>query len=239
MKKTKSKSRTKRSLWEMIWLISLLVLGGGLVSVDAWLPKMSQNMSERYALSHYSNKQRIQYQQQTSRYDYDAIQPLTATRLLQSQAYQWSKPEVPVVGEIAIPSVSIHLPIVKGITPYYLSIGAGEMRPEERMGVHNYSLASHNFNDDRILFSPLRHIKKGDKVYMTNGKQVFTYKVTTKKYVAPDHIEVIDEGARNQMTLITCSMSGETRLIVQGPLVKTTVYQSSSLWKTPMNKGMS
>lgn len=232
--------KNRRSLLEWFIIIPLFIIGLGLVTTDVWLPTISQHLSESYRLSHYTKREIAQNQKQTSRYDMAAIQPLTATALMQSQVYQWTKPHVPVVGEIAIPSVAIHLPIVKGITPYYLSIGAGEMRPEEVMGVHNYSLASHNFNDDRILFSPLRHIKKGDEIYVTNGQKMFTYRVTKKQYVDPTKTEVVEEGTKNIITLVTCSMSGETRLIVTGDLVRQanlTKKDWNTIWDTPMNKG--
>lgn len=227
--------KRKRDNWTetslKILMIPILLVGIFLFLNGLIMPFLSERLTKEHLLSNYSAEELAKNQKKSSEYDYEGVSYLTSLSLLQSQAKDMvEKDRVPVVGDIVIPSVNIHLPIVKGISQYYLSIGAGEMRPEEKMGVHNYSLASHNFNDDRILFSPLRHINIGDKVYLSDKRNVYVYEVDDKEYVAPTQISVIEEGKENKITLVTCSMSGKTRLVVTGPLVKTYSWA-----KTPGN----
>lgn len=251
----------KKNRKKILLLLLLLLVGVITLSSDRWITSLSESLNQQFSVKQYSQTTLKEHRKQTSYYKYDEIQPLTAVQLVKS--YIQAKTEsvlnagrlkkntsnkkdstptgdnsrkaVPVVGSISIPSVHIHIPIVKGVTQYYLSLGAGEMRPEEQMGVHNYSLAGHNYNDDKILFSPLRHIQKGNHVYITNGRMVFVYRVAKKYYVSPKEVSVIDEGTKDMVTLITCSMSGKTRLVVQGPLIDQYSYRSSknnkALWQ--------
>lgn len=233
----------KQINWKLgLMLLPLLLLSGLMIFNEPILQGFAPTLSEKYAMSHYSDAELQQNQQQTSTYDYLNVEPLTPisyTRAMLSASLHPRK-EVPVVGELAVPSVHIHLPIVKGITNYYLSIGAGEMRPEEKMGQGNFSLASHNFNNDIVLFSPLRHVQKGDKVYTTDRQYIYVYQVNKKYYVRPTQTEVIDSGKEAMITLLTCSMDGLTRLIVQGPLVQKIPWKAApksiiDLFHGPMN----
>ena len=65
--------------------------------------------------------------------------------------------KLPVIGGIAIPEVEINLPIFKGLDNVNLFYGAGTMKPDQRMGEGNYSLASHHIftaeNASQMLFS--------------------------------------------------------------------------------------
>lgn len=50
----------------------------------------------------------------------------------------------PVLGKISVPSVGVELPIGKGIGEGVLNQGAGTMKPDQKMGEGNYSLAGHH-----------------------------------------------------------------------------------------------
>lgn len=161
-------------------------------------------MSQQFSYQHYSIEQLRRFSSQSSTYDYAAIRYLNPLSLLANGAKSHWQKEVPVTGQIAIPAVKINLPIVNGITNYYLSIGAGEMKATDEMGKGNYSLASHNMNDDKILFSPLRHIKKGNGIYTTDGQFLYTYQCTAIYYVQPQQTEVIYSQKHSpKITLVT------------------------------------
>lgn len=202
----------------IIFLMYPLILLGILFLSSPWLaPYLSKQFSERNSIFTMSSQEKRENQTKEATYNYAEAQFITPLDIYEATFKSNILGDRPaIVGSIAIPSVNIQLPIIKGTSQQALSLGAGTMKANEKMGKNNYALASHNMNDDTVLFSPLRHIQIGDNIYTSDGKFVFFYKTTTKKYVDPSDIEVIQNHGRDEITLVTCSMSGKTRLIVQG-----------------------
>lgn len=211
-----------KRFWKVVtWLfiVLLLVLGLFLVfhkQVETWLvSNETKQVLEQPAKK--STKKPT--------YKYDDIKPVGLSDVVKERK---NTEDVNRAGKIAIPSVNILLPIVEGVTNQSLSVGAGTMKPNQEMGKGNYALASHNMNDYKTLFSPLLNIKTGAKIYLTNGSKTFVYQVDRKEYIDPSHVEVIDdEKGKNEITLITCSMDGNQRLLVQGKLISEMNGESS------------
>ncbi|KRM72346.1 class A sortase [Lacticaseibacillus brantae] len=128
------------------------------------------------------------------------------------------------IGQIAIPDVGMRLPILKGLANDNLAQGAGTMKPTQVMGQGNYALAGHYMTNQGVLFSPLKGVKTGDFVYLTDKTKVYTYQVTLKKVVYEDQVQWIDDVSGKQLlTLVTCASptEGETdRIIVRATLTK-------------------
>jgi sortase A len=84
-----------------------------------------------------------------------------------------------------------------------------------------------------ILFSPLKQVALGDKIYLTDMKQVFTYQVTTKKTINETQVQWIDDvPGKKLVTLITCASPTEgevNRIAVQGDLIKVSVANKQEL----------
>ena len=159
-------------------------------------------------------------------YDFNKVKPLSFEEVAKERARH---KKVPMAGKIAIPSVNILLPIVPGVSNASLSAGAGTLKDNQSMGKGNYALASHNMNDYATLFSPLLNIKLGARMYITNGKTIYQYKVKTKQYISPSDIQVIDNHkGKTELTLITCNLSGNRRLLVQGDLINKMPYQAKA-----------
>ena len=74
-------------------------------------------------------------------FDFDSVKAISSEAVLASQ---WNAQKLPVIGGIAIPEVEINLPIFKGLDNVNLFFGAGTMKPDQKMGEGNYSLASHH-----------------------------------------------------------------------------------------------
>ena len=127
-----------------------------------------------------------------------------------------------IVGEIAVPSNHIHIPIAKGINNTILALAAGTFRPDMQMGKGNYALAGHNMaNHSKILFSPLYdYAKPGQKIYITNLNKVYTYKIYQRQIINPDRVDVVKNTKKPITTLITCDETGGHRLMIRGKLVK-------------------
>lgn len=73
-----------------------------------------------------------------------------------------------------------------------------------------------------ILFSPLGQAAVGQKVYLTDMKRVYTYKITTKTTVNEHEVQWVDDVAGKKLvTLITCASPTEgevDRIVVQATL---------------------
>lgn len=151
-------------------------------------------------------------------FDFSKVENLDFESVLRARLNQ---NELSVIGGLAVPTVNINLPILKGLSNYNLAVGAGTMTENQIMGDGNYSLAGHNLDKTNLLFSPLHELKMGESIYLTDLKKVYLYETTFLEIVEPTRVDLIDpvEG-KILITLVTCNQDGSKRLIVQGTLVK-------------------
>ena len=201
------------------WLLIILLFVSGLLlifhqQVETYLV----SNDTKQVLQQPMKKEQKQSTGEKPTYNYDEIKSVGFADVVKAQ--RRSNKNVDYIGKIAIPSVHILLPIIEGVTNQSMCVGAGTMKPGQQMGKGNYALASHNMNDYKTLFSPLLNIQNGAKIYLTNGSETFVYQVNRKEYINPKQVDVIDdEPGKTEITLITCSMDGKQRLLVQGILV--------------------
>lgn len=167
-------------------------------------------------------------------YDFSSVKSVSMKSLLTSDGT-----DLPVVGGIAIPDLSINLPIFKGVTNDNLLYGAGTMKDNQVMGgENNYALASHHVfgltGSSQMLFSPLEKVKVGMAIYLTDKSMIYTYKITEIVSVSPKQTEVLnDVVGESTLTLVTCEDKEATkRLIVKATLTDSITYQKAT--KTQM-----
>lgn len=203
--------KRKHTIWINLMIIILLLLGTALVfnkQIESfWLQWIGQQKVTTVTRSEVVKAQKIK-----SQYDSDAVKALSLDAML---AAQKAKNQY-AIGVISIPAVGIKLPIYKGMTNITLAIGAGTMKPNQRMGKANYALAGHHMANPQILFSPLSNIENGDKIYLTNLKKVYTYQVRQHRIVSETQGDIINNHPKKtEITLITCASGtpGETRRI--------------------------
>ena len=164
-------------------------------------------------------------------FDFDSVKAISSEAVLASQ---WNAQKLPVIGGIAIPEVEINLPIFKGLDNVNLFFGAGTMKPDQKMGEGNYSLASHHIftaeNASQMLFSPLVNAKAGMKIYLTDKDKVYTYEITEVKRVTPDRVdEIEDRDGVKEITLVTCvDYNATERIIVKGIFKESKAYSETS-----------
>ena len=137
------------------------------------------------------------------------------------------------IARLAIPSVSMRLPVFYGLDNNNLARGAGTMKPNQVLGKGNYALAGHYMTDAGNLFSPLKRIQTSAYVYLTDNQQVYTYQVTNKQTIDEHQVSVIDDvPGKKLLTLVTCDSATPNtpkRFIVQADLVKTAAATQSTL----------
>lgn len=155
-------------------------------------------------------------EQKSGEFDFSQVDSISAGQVAKASLRQQ---DIAVLGKIAVPSVDLYLPIVKGVSNIALSVGAGTMKPNQKLGQGNYALAGHDMIDTGILFAPLARVQVGQDIYLTNLKRIYVYQVTVKKKIVPEATTIIDDVVGKKLvTLITCADGGTKRWAIQGEL---------------------
>ncbi|MDH5105803.1 class A sortase [Lentilactobacillus diolivorans] len=158
-----------------------------------------------------------------SNFDFSSVKPINWENTLKA----WQS-NTAGIGEIAIPSVRLKLPIYDGLNNENLLKGAGTMRANEQMGGENYALAGHHMADPQILFSPLVRVQRGQRVYLTDNKRVYVYQVQSKKVISKYQVGYLKAMPhKRNLTLMTCltaSIGESKRILVKGNFVYQTKF---------------
>ncbi len=188
------------------WFIGLLLIGSGVLFLTSpiWKNAIASSTSE-YVV------EQMEFQEESEfdpSYDFKAVSPLSVSDVLQARNRFHN---LPTIGVISIPDVSLKLPIMKGLDNESLAVGAGTMNPEQEMGKGNYALAGHYLQRATALFGPLHDLQ--------NETQTYEYVVKSLETVSPERVDVLDDTSTPTITLITCTFDTTERLIVKGKLV--------------------
>ncbi|MBR3674280.1 MAG: sortase [Clostridia bacterium] len=117
-----------------------------------------------------------------------------------------------------IPSLSINYPVLSETTYELLKISITKFWGGEPNAVGNYCIVGHNYDGKDIFFGKLNRIQNGDVVELQDKTgQIIRYKVYNKFIVDPTDVACTSQltNGRKEMTLITCSEGGKTRLVVK------------------------
>jgi len=149
-------------------------------------------------------------------YDYSNVRPIKASDMRKAHLNKNY-----LRGRIAIPKVGLNLPILEGVSDQNLWVGAGTMKPNQRMGEGNYALAGHYVEAPNLLFSPLHRVQIGYYIYTFDGNTIYQYKTTERKILSAHDGEAVENSQGNQIvTLITCQdLQAKQRLMIRGELV--------------------
>ena len=139
-------------------LLLLLLIGLALVFNNQIRSFFMAQRTAQYELTNVSQATIEKNEKKEASFDFDAVQPISTQAVLEAQL---SNKVLPVIGGVAIPSVSIHLPIFKGVSNEALLYGAGTFSPSQQMGEGNYALASHRTDRQDLLFTSLDQVETG------------------------------------------------------------------------------
>ncbi|MFS9077481.1 class A sortase [Streptococcus infantis] len=226
-KKNVSKKNKRKNLLINILAGFLIVLSIALIFNSKIRDIFMVWNTNKYQVSQVSKEKLEENQDTEGNFDFDSVKAISSEAVLSAQ---WDAQQLPVIGGIAIPEVEINLPIFKGLDNVNLFYGAGTMKPNQKMGEGNYSLASHHIftaeNASQMLFSPLVNAKEGMKIYLTDKDKVYTYVIREVKHVTPDRVdEIEDREGINEITLVTCvDYNATERIIVKGDFKEVKSY---------------
>lgn len=226
----KRKQRSKRNIFINIVATLLIIVALGLI-FNAQIRNMIMVWyTNQYQVSKVSKDSINKNKNVETSFDFNKVESLSTEAVINAQ---WKAQQLPVIGGISIPEVSMNLPIFKGLDNAGLYYGAGTMKETQQMGQGNYALASHHVfgitGASNMLFSPLDRAKAGMKIYITDKEQVYTYVITSVETVTPDRTDLIEdtEGV-TEITLVTCEDAAATnRTIVKGTLEGSVEYDKA------------
>lgn len=196
------------------YLIGVLLITTGLFLLTSsfWTDYLVHSNSE-YVKEHMKLKNKSSRQ---VLFDFSEVAPLSLSDVIKSRG---DFHDLPTIGLIFIPDVSLELPILYGLDDSNLAVGAGTMRPDQQMGKGNYALAGHYTQNRTALFGPLHNLEIGTIIYISDGKHTFEYLVTSIETVSPTRVDVLNESVSPTITLVTCTFDASERLIVKGELI--------------------
>ncbi|REC32969.1 class A sortase [Enterococcus pseudoavium] len=217
----------KRFAFNIIIFI-VLIVGFLLVFNKQVSSFLMLNQTDRYRVTKFTKKELQTNSNEKGNYDFDSVKPVSTEQVVKAQ---FDKSKLPIIGAISIPSIEVSLPIFKGLDNSALLAGAGTMKLDQKLGSGNYSLASHSTVDKSLLFSPLEFLSLGEKIYLTDLENIYTFTVVLKEIVKPTKVDVIEDVPnRRLVTLVTCGdLSALTRLVVQGELQEVKNFKESDL----------
>ncbi len=117
-----------------------------------------------------------------------------------------------------IPSLGINYPVISDCTTELLKISLNKFWGGEPNEVGNYCIVGHNYDGKDIFFGKLNRIQNGDIVELEDKQgRKLQYQVYNKFIVQPTDVACTSQltNGKTEMTLITCSEGGKTRLIVK------------------------
>ncbi|KRN89362.1 class A sortase [Ligilactobacillus ceti] len=210
------KQKNAKKIWLRILTGILLIVGLALV-----FNQPIKNFVVNHLIQTDLNAKINPKKDQDANFDFSKVEAVDNKKVLQAMFDKQN-----VIGKMAIPALNIKLPIFYGLNNQALMHGAGTMHPNQKMGEGNYCLAGHHMLDPDIVFGPLDKAKKGQKIYLTDGKKIYTYTITQRVTVDETQVQWVDQvPGRKLITLVTCASGhvGEPdRVIVRGELTKVT-----------------
>lgn len=224
------KNKSRRNILRKTFAVFLILISLALIFNSKIRDMMIVWNTNKYQVNQVTKESIEDNKEKEGNFDFSSVNSVSSEAVLASQ---WNSQQLPVIGGIAIPELEINLPIFKGVDNVNLLYGAGTMKPDQKMGEGNYSLASHHIfqgeNAGQLLFSPLANAKKGMKIYLTDKDKVYTYEIREVKKVTPERIdEIEDREGVNEITLVTCEdKDAIERIIVKGDLKEVKSYSET------------
>ena len=211
----KETRNTSKKAWIVrIAAIILLIIGLGMI-FNSQIRDLMVRQNQTTALKKLNKETVKKNQAKKGMFDFSKVEEIVFGKVTKSRVNNTAD----AIGAIAIPSVKMYLPIMKGLSNDAMSTGGGTMRPDQVMGKGNYPLAGHYMTAKGVLFSPLEDTKLGEKVYLTNLDKIYVYRIYMKKVVDPTAVWLVDNTKQNIVALITCADGGVNRWAIRGKLI--------------------
>ncbi|GIN14776.1 hypothetical protein J32TS2_01320 [Shouchella clausii] len=132
----------------------------------------------------------------------------------------WTNEQLEAVMELEIPAIDLKQYILDETTDENLALTLTQIKQEQVPGEGNFAVAGHRgYRGDRH-FRQLPNVQKGDEIrlHADDGK-TYIYVVKSTEIIEPTDVDVLNDGEQPEITLITCTLSGQQRVAVKGDLI--------------------
>lgn len=131
-----------------------------------------------------------------------------------------SQDEIGNVMELEIPFIDLKQHVLGETTDENLNLALTQIKQDQTPGEGNFTIAGHRGFKDGRHFSKLAKVPVGEKVYLHENNKSYVYEITSSKVVEATAVDVLDDNADlNEITMITCTVTGANRVAVKGELV--------------------
>ena len=123
------------------------------------------------------------------------------------------------IAMMVIPKINVTAAVAEGSDIDTLKSAVGHFEGTALPGEKgNFAVAGHRNYTYSEYFKRADELENGDEIIVRNKKGEFKYKVTGKKIVEPEDVEVLDPTEDATLTIVTCTPGATKRLIVNGKL---------------------
>ena len=193
--------KSKRSLFGILFLLTGLVLVSFPLYMEWDQNKEVKAMEEALSLIAES----------------DGTEPVVLEGI---ENLSFTKEQLERVMELEIPYIDMRQHVLDETTDTNLTIALTQIKPNQQPGIGNFTIAGHRGYRDGRHFSKLAKVPAGEKVYLHDGDKTYIYEITDSSVIEPTQVDVLDDQAgKNEITMITCTVSGKQRVAVKGQLV--------------------
>ena len=131
----------------------------------------------------------------------------------------WTVEELEGIVELEIPVIDLKQYVLPETSEENLALSLTQIKPNQNPETDNFTIAGHRgYRGDRH-FRQLPDVKVGDEILLHANGQTYTYVVESITVIETHEVEVLDDNGFPEMTLITCTLSGEQRIAVKARLV--------------------
>ena len=140
----------------------------------------------------------------------------------ENQTYTVSYKGYTILGRIEIPRVGINTVILKEHTYAAMNIGAIKTYGVDLNEKGGFVISAHNFRGKSSFFYPIRNLKNGDKINISDNKgRNMEYTVySVSRYVEPNDTSYLVKTNDYHVTLVTCENGGKSRIVVKAHIVE-------------------
>lgn len=133
-----------------------------------------------------------------------------------------SKDEIANVMELEIPFIDLNQFILDETTDENLNLALTQIKKDQTPGVGNFTIAGHRGYRDGRHFSNLSKVPAGERIYLHTDDETYVYELKSSEVIEATDVDVLnDVKGKDEITLITCTVSGANRVAVKGDLVET------------------
>lgn len=132
-----------------------------------------------------------------------------------------SKKSIENVLELEIPFIDLNQHILDETTDENLNLALTQIKQNQTPGLGNFTVAGHRGYRDGRHFSNLDKVPIGEVAYLHTKDKTYVYEIVSSEVIEATDIDVLDDQKdKNELTLITCTISGKKRVAVKGNLIE-------------------